>query len=73
MKKCTNCRSGFRIYPETEHYCGFCGACLTSADITPKDELFFMYIDEDQEYELEYEIVNTGLVSLDISQPKLMD
>jgi len=73
MQQCINCRSGFKIYPETEHYCGFCGACLTSADIVPKDNLYFMYIDEDIEYELEFDIINTGLVNIDISNLQLIN
>jgi len=71
--QCINCRSGFKIFPEEEVFCGFCGKRLTSAIIKQKDDQYLMYVDESQNYELEFEIKNTGLVEIDVSQPELID
>jgi len=67
--QCINCRSGFKIYPEREGFCGFCGSRLLSANIQPVDPQYFLYIDESQDYELEFDIFNTGLVNINIDRP----
>ena len=70
--QCVNCRSGFKIFPDEEVFCGFCGKRLTSVMFNQKDKQYLMYIDENRNYELEFEITNTGLVEIDVSQPKLI-
>ncbi|MCX6170626.1 MAG: hypothetical protein NTX65_14895 [Ignavibacteriales bacterium] len=67
---CILCKSGWEILDD-EKYCGWCGSPTKGFSIHFDDEEQINYADSENEIELIYTIINTGILPITVDRPQI--
>lgn len=70
---CPVCNSGWEIKKDNENFCGWCGTPLKSfkLELENSDEDMLLYADMEGPYTLVINVINDGLIPIEIGDIKV--